>query len=186
MIEWLTKKSYFIPDDYQKTVFDIDYDRLAASGVKTLLIDLDNTLLPYDVSDPDELTVSLFDVLRTKGFRIVVISNNHEPRVKHYAALVKCPYVFGARKPFAGGFKKGARLAGTVNPLEVCVIGDQFMTDVWGGKRLGYRVIVVDALKRSTEKWFTKMNRKMEKRVISRIRKENPELYDQLHLAEKR
>jgi len=186
MSGFFLRKSNFIPDDYQKTVFDIDLCGLHAQGIKLLLIDLDNTLIPYDVSEPDQKTIDLFAKIREMGLHISIISNNHEPRVKHFSAFVDCPYVFGAKKPFAFGFRRACKIAGIADPKAVCVIGDQFMTDVWGGKRLGYRVVVVDALKRTSEKWFTKINRKLEKVVLRKIEKNKPELFQKLGLAEKR
>lgn len=176
----------YLPDGYQKTIFEIDYDVLGASGIQTILFDLDNTVLPYDELDPSPEIVSLFRRIKSRGFTIVVISNNHQPRVKRFADAVECPYVFSAKKPFSWGFRKAARLGPTSDPDRILVIGDQFVTDVWGGKRLGYRVIVVDALKRETEKWFTRLNRKLEKIMLKKIQKRFPDLYVSLHLAEKR
>jgi len=186
MIEFLIRETHFIPDDYQKTIFDIDYPKLAKSGITTLLIDLDNTVMPYDQSRPHPEIVSLFDRIHQLGLVIVIISNNHEPRVQLFASLAKCLYVHSAKKPFARGFKQAARLGNAVSPEAVCVIGDQFMTDVWGGKRLGYHVIVVDALKRDTEKWYTRLNRRIEVKVLAKIKRKHPETYQKLHLAEKR
>jgi len=186
MSGFFLRKSNFIPDAYQKTLFDIDFAGLYAQGIKLLLIDLDNTLISYDVSEPDQKTIDLFAKLREKGLHIFIISNNHEPRVRHFSAFVDCPYVFGAKKPFPFGFRRACKQAGIVDPKAVCVIGDQFMTDVWGGKRLGFYVVVVDALKRTSEKWYTKINRKLEKNVLRKIKKNNPELFQKLGLAEKR
>ena len=42
------KRAYFRPDDYRKTVFDIDYDHWKEAEVRVLFIDVDNTLVPYD------------------------------------------------------------------------------------------------------------------------------------------
>jgi hypothetical protein len=179
-------KSRFIPDDYQKTIFDIDYDRMRALGIQTLLMDLDNTVLPYDEALPGSKVLDLFGSLKKKGFSVVVISNNHEPRVKTFAQAVGCPYVHSAKKPFPWGFRRALRLVSHGDPAEVCVIGDQVMTDVWGGKRLGFRVVLVDALKRGSEKWFTRLNRRWERMALKSIEKRYPDLYESLRLAEKR
>jgi len=66
------------------------------------------------------------------------------------------------------------------------LIGDQFMTDVLGGKRRGYRVIVVDAILRKTEKWFTRINRKLEERVLKMLAHVDSEWFHRLKLEEKR
>jgi len=176
----------FIPDDYRKTIFDIDYEDLRRRGIRTLLVDLDNTALPYDLSVPGPEIIGLFARIRAMGFAVVVISNNHEPRVRAFGEAVGCPFVFEAKKPFASGFRRAVRLGPPAAPLEICVIGDQFVTDVWGGKRLGFHVVVVDALKRDSERWFTRLNRRWEKLMLKRIKKLHPDLYATMHLAEKR
>jgi len=60
------------------------------------------------------------------------------------------------------------------------------MTDVLGGKRMGFYVIVVDAIKRKSEKWYTKFNRRLEKRILIRLRRTDREFFDRLNLHEKR
>ena len=40
----------FIPLMCEKTIFDIDYIKLYESGKRYILIDLDNTIIPYDIS----------------------------------------------------------------------------------------------------------------------------------------
>ncbi|MDD3842358.1 MAG: YqeG family HAD IIIA-type phosphatase [Candidatus Izemoplasmatales bacterium] len=186
MIELLVRETLFIPDDYQKTIYDINYAQLATSGIKTILMDLDNTIIPYDESHASLEMLALFASVKSKGLGIVIISNNHGLRVKGFANEVQCLYVDRAKKPFSCGFKKAVKLGETKNPSEICVIGDQLMTDVWGGKRLGYRTIIVDALKRNTEKWYTRFNRRLEQKILLLIQKKHPELFKKLHLAEKR
>jgi predicted HAD superfamily phosphohydrolase YqeG len=51
---------------------------------------------------------------------------------------------------------------------------------------MGFHVVVVDAINRTNEKWFTRLNRIMEKRVLRQIQRRNPRLFEQLHLNEKR
>lgn len=186
MVCFLFKQSHFIPDHYKKTIYEIDYESLRKNGTELLLFDLDNTIIPYDETEPNAKILALFQKIKQMGFTVMVISNNHGPRVKHFSDLAGCSYVCNAKKPFSFGFRRAYRLANCSKPQAVCVIGDQLMTDVWGGKRLGYQVVLVDALKRDTEKWFTRFNRRIEKAILKRVAKKQPELYQKLGLAEKR
>lgn len=179
------KRAYFRPDDYRKTVFDIDYDHWKEAGVRVLFIDVDNTLVPYDETVPDAKTAALLARL-SESFRIVLISNNHEPRVRVFAEAVGLPFVYGAKKPLRGGFRRAEALAGRPDRASVLVVGDQFMTDVYGGRRMGYRVVVVDAIKRKTERWFTRINRKLERRALADLKRADPAFHEALHLGEKR
>lgn len=186
MIDLLIKEAFFYPDDYQKSVYDIDYPSLKEKGIKAILIDLDNTLIPYDETRPNQKIKDLFGLIDSLGFEIVIISNNHLDRVENFAKELEVRFICSARKPMKKGFRRALALLGSYQKEEVCVIGDQFMTDVFGGKRMGFYVIVVNAIKRKVEKWYTKLNRILEKRMIKRIHKHKPELYDSLRLSEKR
>ena len=42
----------FVPDIYQKSIYDINYDTLKKRGIKCLIFDLDNTLVPVTVKKP--------------------------------------------------------------------------------------------------------------------------------------
>ncbi|HOO44081.1 MAG TPA: HAD hydrolase-like protein, partial [Bacillota bacterium] len=88
--------------------------------------------------------------------------------------------------PYKLGFRRAIRYANHPDPNTVCLIGDQFMTDVLGGKRMDFHVIVVDTLKRKGEKWFTKISKYLEKRILDRLKRTDPDFYYRLKLDEKR
>jgi HAD superfamily phosphatase (TIGR01668 family) len=186
MIELLFKKKYFYPDYYKKSIFDVDFSEIKNKGIKNIFIDLDNTLIPYDIHDADKQTLELFEKLHKLDFNVFIISNNKKERVKRFATMVKSRYVYSAQKPFKSGFKRALKKIGNPDPKTVCLIGDQFMTDVLGGKRMGFFVIVVDAIKRENEKWYTKLNRGIERRILKRLKRTDYEFYKRLNLEEKR
>lgn len=186
MIEIFLRRKYFYPDDYKKTVFDIDFQGLFDLNFKTLFFDLDNTLIPYDSHKPDAKMAKLFERVRALGFSVFIISNNRKERVKKFANEINCRYVYSAQKPLKSGFRRALKKIGFPHPKEVCLIGDQFMTDVFGGKRMGFHVIVVDAIKRNSEKWFTRINRHLEHRILKRLKRTDINFYNKLKLYEKR
>ena len=49
----------YVPDIYQKSVYDIDYSKLTNRGIKCLLFDLDNTLVFPSVKEPTEELIKL-------------------------------------------------------------------------------------------------------------------------------
>ncbi|NLZ61729.1 MAG: YqeG family HAD IIIA-type phosphatase [Acholeplasmataceae bacterium] len=182
----LFKNKVFYPYDYQKSVFDIDYRALQEKGVKLLMIDLDNTLIPYDESEPNDDIRNLFAHLKEMGFKIIVISNSRKKRVEAFANALSVKFVSNAMKPLRCGFRRAQALYPAIKETEVAVIGDQFMTDVLGGNRCHYLVVVVDAIKRQVEKWYTRINRRLEKRVLSRIKKADFPFFQRLKLDGKR
>ena len=52
------------------------------------------------------------------------------------------------------------------------------MTDVFAANRMNYSSVLVKAIDRKTEKWTTRINRRLELYVISTIRKKYPDLYE--------
>ncbi|MCF7923820.1 MAG: YqeG family HAD IIIA-type phosphatase [Candidatus Izimaplasma sp.] len=186
MLEIFLKKKYFYPNQYKKTIYEIDFSYLKEQGIEYIFIDLDNTLISYDENHPSKEIKNLINKIKDLNLKVVIISNNKKTRVKSFSDNINCDYIFSAKKPFRSGFKRALKLLGNPNPEKVCLIGDQFLTDVLGGKKMGFYVIVVDAIKRKSEKWYTKLNRRLEKKVLNRLKKTDRQFYDKLHLEEKR
>ncbi|MDD4987272.1 MAG: YqeG family HAD IIIA-type phosphatase [Candidatus Izemoplasmatales bacterium] len=181
-----SRLTLFYPDDYQENVFLINYRKLAETGIKVLFIDLDNTLIPYDEKEPSAEHNTLFQKFKELGLSVVIISNNRHGRVVHFANLLGLPYIENARKPCRSGFKRAWALFPKMGKNEIMVIGDQVMTDVLGAKRMGFQVTLVNAIKRESERWYTRLNRKIEHLILRRIKQKDPDYYEQLNLKEKR
>ena len=104
-----------------------------------------------------------------KGFQLVVVSNNIEERVRRFCQPLGIPFISRARKPLGASFKKGAADVGTESE-QIVVIGDQLLTDVLGGNRLGFYTILVVPLV-ETDGFFTRFNRKMERIIFYWLKK---------------
>ena len=171
----------FIPTIYKETVFDVDYNKLYEAGIRLILTDLDNTLVSYKDSEANEKLLNWINDRKLQGFEIIIVSNNgSETRVKDFAAKLDILYVAKAHKPLKGGFKKALKLASRkYDSNEIMAMGDQLMTDVFAANRMNYISVLVKAIDRKTEKWTTKINRKLEKHVLKRITKKHNELYQE-------
>ena len=90
-------KKYFMPNEYVQSIFQIDIDKLAESGVKGIVTDLDNTLVGWDVADPTEAVKTWFEEARQKGITITIVSNNNEKRVGSFSKSLKVDYIFKAK-----------------------------------------------------------------------------------------
>ena len=51
----------YIPNKCYKTIFDIDFDDLKENGIHGLLFDIDNTILPYGILDPEEKHINFIN-----------------------------------------------------------------------------------------------------------------------------
>ena len=159
-----------IPNMYQKSIYDINYDSLYKDKVKCLLFDLDNTCVGYRDKKPTNDLVELFNRLTKMGFRVVVFSNSPSKRLALFSTL----NVFlhpSSRKPFKKNFYKILNKY-HYQKREVCIIGDQLFTDILGGNRTGIRTCLVDPLT-NEDLVFTKILRGMEQIIFKRFAKKD-------------
>ena len=177
----IVKDMKFIPSLYVNTVFDIDYTKLYDSGIRLILTDLDNTLISYKEDKADGNLLRWIRERKDEGFEIIIVSNNsNKKRVISFAEELDIKNISRATKPLKRGMKKALKLATKkYHPTEVVAIGDQLMTDVFSANRMGFSSILVKAIDRKTEKWTTRLNRKLEMHVIKRIKKKYPKLYEE-------
>lgn len=153
----------FYPDEYIKSAFDINYDKLFEEGYRGLLFDIDNTLVEHG-ADADRRAVSLINSLTKKGFSVCFISNNKEERVKRFNREIHADYIFKAGKPSKKAYLTAIKKTGTRKENTV-FIGDQLFTDVWGAKRTGIRNILVRPIGKKEEIQIV-LKRKLERIVL--------------------
>lgn len=133
------------PDEYRPSIFAIDLHQLKARGIRAIITDLDNTLVPWGTHQPTPQVEQWMAQVRAAGLAVCVVSNGSPARVREFAARLGVACVGGAGKPFPKAFRSAMRQLGT-SPAETAVIGDQLFTDVLGGRRLGLYTILVRAV----------------------------------------
>lgn len=125
----------FYPDYYMESAYAIDYEGLYRKGIRGIIFDIDNTLVPHG-APADERSKALFARLKAIGYDCVLLSNNKEPRVKMFNDEVHVRYIFKAGKPGTRNYQRAMEMMGTSRETTIFV-GDQLFTDVWGAKRAG-------------------------------------------------
>lgn len=139
----------FFPDEIMDSSYDVDYEKLFADGFHGIIYDIDNTLVPHGFP-ADERAIKLFERLKGIGFKIMLLSNNKEGRVKMFNDAVNVQYIYKANKPAKSGYLKAMEKMGT-NLSTTVFIGDQLFTDVWGAKRCGIKNILVKPIDKHEE-----------------------------------
>ncbi len=185
MIEYLLPTKSFIPNEFHHSFFDVDFQALYNQGFRYVITDLDNTLISYEETHPTTQIIETFQTLKNMGFAITLLSNNHTNRIDTFCESLHVGGFANAKKPLKYGFQKAMKSMNGASKQNTIIIGDQLMTDVWGANRFGAYSILVNPLKRKTEKWFTKINRNIETKVIARIAKKYPNHYQQLDLSKR-
>lgn len=158
----------FRPKEYLDSIYQIDFDRLKAKGIKGLILDLDETLLPREMIDITPVLFSFIDSIKNKGFFIYLLSNSiHEARVEYVGKTFDIPFSVFSMKPLPFAFEK-ARKAMGLSINEVAVIGDQLFMDIWGGNLAKMYTIMVKPM--TPEKlWIRQLMREAEKYVLDKL-----------------
>ena len=162
--------SKFIPYMYQKDIYSIDYDKLKKEKIKCLLFDLDNTISPAREIVLDKKIKELFNKLK-KDFIVVLFSNNKKSRVNAFASFYETEYLHMSVKPLPFSYKKILKKY-NLNKDEVIAVGDQLITDIFGGNLFKIKTILVDPVSKEDEK-ITFLNRKLESIIFNKFKKEN-------------
>ncbi len=131
----------FYPDAEYGSAYKIDYRQLYQDGIRGVIFDIDNTLVPHG-APADEQAVELFETLRIIGLKTCLISNNKEPRVEPFARAVGSQYVSDAHKPSVVNYQRAMTLMET-DQHTTLFVGDQLFTDVFGANRTGLRSFLV-------------------------------------------
>ena len=130
-----------------KTIYDIDPGALARRGIKLLLADLDNTLVPYGVPEPTQAVRDWTAELARAGITLFVLSNNRHPgRPELFSKALGVPFIGHAGKPKPGSFFKAMERMGCT-PEQTAIVGDQIFTDILGGSRAGVTTLLVEPIR---------------------------------------
>lgn len=159
----------YIPKMYKKSIHDIDYDKLKNLNIKCLMFDLDNTLLKVNKNIPKKEICDLIHRLKANFSIFIVTNNGSSKRVSAAADRLGVNYVKFSMKPFSRGFR-AIKNKYNFTKDEMCIIGDQLMTDICGGNKYGIYTILVDPLAKE-ELAVTGINRFLEKRKLKKLSK---------------
>ena len=157
-----------IPDIYSKDIFSIDYDKLKKLGYINLFLDVDNTIILYENDKIDTKYIDFINKLKKKGFNIMLFSNSRSKRVLNIAEDLGIKGYYSSMKPLKKNYKRVMK----DYDKDTCIfIGDQFMTDVLGAKRMGFKVILVDRMS-NKEPIYTRFWRFFEKKLLKKYNKQ--------------
>jgi HAD superfamily phosphatase (TIGR01668 family) len=159
----------FFPKLIIKKYQDIDIKFLNERNIRGLILDIDNTLVPYSTEEPDDELIEWLEDLKKNGIKICIISNANEQRVKVFNEKLDLVAIAKAGKPKLAPFNKGIRVL-NLQPYEIAMLGDQVFTDIYGGNRANLYTILVERIT-PKELIFIKFKRIFEKIVINSYRK---------------
>ena len=131
-----------IPRGVYPAVTQISPKALAEKGVRLVLADLDNTLVPYKETEPTRAVRTWKDALAAEGITLFLLSNSRKPGRPHgFAQKLDIPCIGHAGKPKREGFFRAMERIG-VTPDQTVMVGDR-KYDVEGAEECGIPCIGV-------------------------------------------
>lgn len=155
----------FLPDEHVDSIYDITPAFLKKHHKKGVIVDLDNTLVPWNEHYPTDEVREWLETMRKEGIKVTIFSNNNEERVSLFTETLNIDAVHKANKPLQGAFKRTQQKM-KLQKEDMVVIGDQLLTDVLGGNRIGFFTILVVPIVQS-DAAITKFNRNMERILLN-------------------
>ncbi|MFC0560049.1 YqeG family HAD IIIA-type phosphatase [Halalkalibacter alkalisediminis] len=156
---------FFKPDFELQHFSEITMDWLKANRVETIFSDLDSTLATHDLPAGDDLEAWI-QMLKEQDVQLVIASNNSQARVDRFCEPHGIIGFGRCKKPAARIVRQHMNELGAKDDTTI-FLGDQLFTDVWCGKNVGIRTVLVQpigqehepiqiVLKRKIENWMKK------------------------------
>lgn len=154
----------FKPNFVFNSVCEITPDFLEQQGIKALILDLDNTLTTHNNPRPADGVLEWISQMKSSGVKLLILSNNHYPRIKPFADILGLDFITEARKPLTSGYKRAIKALG-FKKCEIASVGDQIFTDVLGCNLAGVKCIFTFPIEYETSFWF-RVKRTIEKPLL--------------------
>ncbi len=164
-------KLSLVPDFRFDRFSDATLEFLESQGIKGVILDIDNTLEPYENPTPSDSVKEWLNELNQNGINTAFVSNNGRERVDTFNRELKLPAFPKAKKPFAKNLKLAMERMGSDNS-NTLIMGDQVFTDVLAGKMAGIKTVLVPPIKDKKD-IFTRFKRLLEKPILKK--------YDKIH-----
>jgi len=135
----------FLPAIIVDAVTDLTVDFLHKQKIELLMLDFDNTIVPYTTDIPTQAVEQWLQRMLNSDIQICVVSNSRNDRVKRFCEKRGIPCITHAKKPFSKGIVECLHRFGK-QPLRCALVGDQIFTDTLGANGAGVRPILVRAI----------------------------------------
>ena len=134
-----------LPKQMVSSLTDVTAESLLKRGIRLLMLDFDNTIVPYTTSAPTEEMAQWLENITESDILLCVVSNSKRDRVKIFCRKYGIPCITHAKKPFQKGIRECLQRF-DVPAGEAAIAGDQIYTDTLGGNCAGVHTILVNAI----------------------------------------
>ena len=124
---------------------DLTPELLCEHGIRLLMLDFDNTIVPYTTNIPTPEMENWLKTMLASEIQLCVVSNSKRDRVKVFCEKYGLDCITHAKKPFSRGIQQCLDKYG-IPAKEAALVGDQIYTDTLGANGCDVRPILVKAI----------------------------------------
>ena len=135
----------FLPRLITDELTDLTPALLKRQGIRLLMMDFDNTIVPYTTNIPTEKMEAWLRMMAQSEILLCVVSNSKKDRVRVFCGKYGIPVITHANKPGIRGIEECLARFG-IDRKEAAIVGDQIFTDTLGGNRAGVTSILIRAI----------------------------------------
>ena len=135
----------FLPKLIADELTDLTPELLKRQGIRLLMMDFDNTIVPYTTNIPTEKMEQWLRMMVQSDIQLCVVSNSKKDRVRVFCGKYGIPVITHANKPGIRGIEECLARFG-IDRKEAAIVGDQIFTDTLGGNRAGVTAILIRAI----------------------------------------
>ena len=124
---------------------DLTPEFFHSRGISLVMLDFDNTIVPYTTSRPTEAMDRWLREMAQSDLTLCVVSNSKKDRVQVFCRQYGIACITHANKPFTKGVRQC--LAQFDRPAKAAaMVGDQIFTDTLAGNLVGATTVLVHAI----------------------------------------
>ena len=131
-----------LPDHIFDSLTEIGPEMLEKQGIKLLMLDFDNTIVPYTTNTPVPKMDAWLKMMGASNIHLCVVSNSKRQRVPTFCKEYGLNCLTHAKKPFGKGIRMCIEKYG-LDPSQCALAGDQIFTDTLGANFAGVTSILV-------------------------------------------
>ena len=135
----------FLPKLRADKLTNITEEILAKRGIRLLMLDFDNTIVPYTTNEPTPEMESWLREMNASPVQLCVVSNSKRERVKVFCGKYGIDCITHAKKPFSKGIRECLDRYG-IPAAQSALVGDQIYTDTLGANCAGVQSILIQAI----------------------------------------
>ncbi|MBR5235507.1 MAG: YqeG family HAD IIIA-type phosphatase [Bacteroidaceae bacterium] len=134
-----------LPKFRVESVTELSPEVLKKLDIRLLILDFDNTIVPYTTNEPTEEMAAWLKMMAESDIEVCIVSNFKRDRVKIFCKAYGLNCITHAKKPFSKGISQCLEQYGM--EAQYCALaGDQIYTDTLGANCCNVKSILVEAI----------------------------------------